>query len=116
MSEALNESTAHSKCVTCGEFLATPEDAANHRQQTFGERKNEQGYSASHQTRTINPTEDEQLAAKIHRIIDNAIEEAVDEIGEILYNNKDSHKVINDAMKGYSDFEEAWEEYINDGI
>lgn len=74
----MNTETPHSRCKTCGIDLPTRDDASAHMNETADaslERR-------SHTTVVINPTEEERRATRARNLVNYAINDAIERIGD----------------------------------
>lgn len=96
------EGVDYGVCVTCEISLKTPEDAQNHRSETFNGNR-------SHSTRAINPTREERIMRAVDHVIDDVMFTAMELLEELVSRDGATREEISDSLFWYSDFKDAWD-------
>lgn len=99
----------YGKCGTCEVELQTEVDANEHVSATFEEAK-AQGETRGHSVRVLNPTRERRISSEVGSTIADAIEDALDQLDRLVASNHATEGEITTALRGYSDFADAWED------
>lgn len=97
----------YGSCVTCGITLEAREDAQSHMKETLVAGKMPR---RSHTTRSMNPTREDRIEREVRFIVEDAIQDAIDEIERLV---EQGHITRDEATKALrdvpGDFTDAWE-------
>lgn len=100
------EGEPHGRCVTCGIVLATEDDAAAHRTETFDTSTNRR----SHTTSSTNPTRAQRIQSHVDSAVESAISDALDDLQGDIDSGHLTEDEIAEALRWHSDFADAWKE------
>jgi hypothetical protein len=100
-------------CGTCGIDLQTEVDANEHMSATFKDTK-AQGGSSGHGVQVLNPTRERRISTEVGSAVADAIEGALDEMDRLVDSNQLTKEEITEALRGYPDFADAWEDRNNE--
>ena len=100
-------------CAECGMTMATEDDAREHMSTTF-EAAKAKGGSKGHGVRITNPGRGARIEREVSSLVDDSIQRAMEDIDNLVERGDATTEEINEALRWYSDFHEAWDEYNNE--
>lgn len=100
-------------CTDCGVSLASEGEAHTHMSSTFHEAE-AKGGSKGHRISILNPSRGTRVERGVRWIVEDAVRRAVEEIDDLVEQGHASTDEIREALRWYSDFSDAWDEYINE--
>lgn len=104
---------AYGRCLICDLELPTELVANEHMSETLEAAKTDaQGNARGHRVRVSNPTRAQRIEMEVSRIVDSAIDDAMNELDRL--SGDATSKEIHTALGGNFEFQEAWEEHNNE--
>lgn len=102
----MNRDEIYGTCVTCGIDLPSPEDSRRHLDETMPD-----DGGSSHTTRVLNPTPKERARSEVQWIVADALEEACEELDNLVERGEFTEEQVADALRGLPDAFDAWENH-----
>jgi hypothetical protein len=93
-------------CLTCKIDLLTEEDSKNHVNETIKASPDHR----SHSYVVLNPSREEKIKRAVSSIIDSAIQDALEDVDDLVYRNDATEEEITKALRFYDNFSEYWED------
>lgn len=100
-------------CSTCGISVTTQADANSHMSETFEEAK-AKGGSKGHGIRVTNPSRESRIEKEVRWLVEEALNRAMEEADDLVERGHASADEIREAFGWYSDFSDAWDEYLKE--
>lgn len=111
--------THYAECTNCDETFADREAARAHASATLAATGVPGIAARGHAYRVVNPTPEEQAASRARYTVDRAIEDAqqsaFEDLDRAIRRGNVTEESITDALRWYSDFADAWDEWRKDG-
>lgn len=104
----------YAECITCGIELMTPEDRNQHVEDTMVPVVPWVTRRKSHSYRIVNMTAKEEVEYTVRNEIDTAVEKFCEDMDWKITRGKLTAEQVTEALHGYPDFADGWEQWLED--
>ena len=101
----------YAKCNTCGIDLPTVEESSIHGNATAHESFAKGSKGGGHTIRILNPSRESRIRRAVMGIVDEVIDDAMSKLEDLVYRKHITEAEAVEAIRPYSDFADAWDEY-----
>lgn len=101
----------YAKCKTCGIDLPTVEESNIHGNATAHEAFAKGSSGGGHSIRILNPSRARRIGRAVNGIVDEVIDDAMSKLEDLVYRKHITEAEAVEAIRPYSDFADAWDEY-----